>query len=579
MSRIRSARLRRASSEDGFTVIELIVSLTILALASAAMVPVMIIGTAAAAAAKMHTQAKALAQQRIEQMHDLQFHVDRQNGPFVDLLDLYYTDLVQTATTRTRGSETMTGQFVPSGTGTAGEPSTPFYRVKVTSLPGFPQFSQTIDTQFLDSAGAVVPASGLTGYDSQQIGLDAPPTLLVGITVLTNWTLKGSSKVFSEYTRLADGRGVQTLLTSHAKAEGIRASSAGSGGNALLADVAQVETDGSQSTGSSSSVSATAFDVSDSTSSSSVLSGTPANGVSVSPGTTPTPVTPASPVMAGGGTCGWSNVGRTSVTNVTSAITNGLPTVPSNVDAANPPVNQASVDVLAAGTGCGGNAFGFNNQSSSYDPALGLQSGGPLVSMADASGGASLIGATAWQRATDPTLSTRSVTSGSGVAMAQAVVLFPQTTLPNGRTIPFVASVRVTTASLSCSASTASGTLSLTATATYTAVVSWYEDTAASGIPTLQSQTVTWSSASGPAADPLPTLLARKVYNVNGVVKTVANWLSWSSTRTITESPTSGVHALDSVVHVATVPVRAGDATSSLNVDLGLISCVADDNR
>lgn len=576
MSRTRSARLGRAA-DDGFTVIELIVSLTILALASAAMVPVMIIGTAAAAAAKMHTQAKALAQQRLEQMHDLQFHVDRQNGPFVDLLDLYYTDLAQTATTRTRGPETMTGQFVPSGTGSAGEPSTPFYRVKVDSLPGFPRFSQTIDTQFLNAAGAVLPASALTGYDSQQIGNDAPPTLLVGITVLTNWTLKGSNKVFSEYTRLADGRGVQALLTSHAKAEAIRASSAGSAGNSLLADVAQVETDGSQTTGSTSSVSATAFDVSDS--SASVLSGVPANGISVSPGTTPTPVTPASPVQAGSGTCGWTNVGRTSVSNITSGITNGLPVVPSDVDSNNPPLNQASVDVSAAGVGCGGNAFGFNNQSSSYDSSLGLQSAGSLVSMADVSGGSSLVRASAWQRATDPTLSTRSVTSGSGVTMAQAVLLFPQTTLPNGRTIPFVASVKVSTASLSCSAATASGTFSLSAAASYTAVVSWYEDTAATGVPTLQTQTVTWSSASGPAADPLPALLAKKVYNLGGVVKTVGTWLSWSSIRAITESPTSGVHALDSVIHVATVPVRAGDASSSVNVDLGLISCVADDNR
>src|SRR4051794_13593341 len=152
----------RSTSDGGFTVIELLVALTVLALASAAMVPMMIVGSAAAAAARLHTQAKALAQQRIEQLHDLQFHVDRQNGPFVDLLDIYYTDLGTTAVSRTRGAETMLGQWVGSGAGTAGEPSTPFYRVKVASVPGYPKFSQTIDTQFLNTNGAVLPASGLT---------------------------------------------------------------------------------------------------------------------------------------------------------------------------------------------------------------------------------------------------------------------------------------------------------------------------------------------------------------------------------------------------------------------------------
>src|SRR4051812_30693530 len=218
---MRKSRLQR-SADEGFTLIELLVSLTVLALASAAMVPLMIVGTAAAATARQHTQAKALAQQRIEQMHDLQFHVDRQNGPFVDLLDIYYTDLGTTAVTRTRGAETMVGRWVGSGVGNAGEPTTPFYRVKVDSLPGYPKFSQIIDTQFLNTNGQVLAASGLTGYDSQTEGVDQPPSLLVGITVITSWTSRGKAKSFSEYTRIADSRGLVTALSSHAKAEALR---------------------------------------------------------------------------------------------------------------------------------------------------------------------------------------------------------------------------------------------------------------------------------------------------------------------------------------------------------------------
>jgi hypothetical protein len=41
---------------------------------------------------KQQTQAKNLTQERLEQVRDLRFHVANQNGPYLDLLDIYYTD-------------------------------------------------------------------------------------------------------------------------------------------------------------------------------------------------------------------------------------------------------------------------------------------------------------------------------------------------------------------------------------------------------------------------------------------------------------------------------------------------------
>ena len=40
-------------------------------------------------------------------MRDLQFHVERQNGPYVDLLDQYYTNRSTAAVTRTFGAESV----------------------------------------------------------------------------------------------------------------------------------------------------------------------------------------------------------------------------------------------------------------------------------------------------------------------------------------------------------------------------------------------------------------------------------------------------------------------------------------
>jgi hypothetical protein len=409
-------------------------------------------------------------------------------------------------------------------------------------------------------------------------GSDQPPTLLVGITVITRWTQKGAGKSFSEYTRIADSRGLVTQLSSHAKAEALRISSTGSGGNALLADVAQVEADGTQSTGSTASVSASALEASDNAVTGSPLSGSPANAVSVSPGATSGSGTGNSVTSSGSG-CGWVSAGKSSVSDVTSSVTGGLPTVPADLDSASPPANQAAADLVANGTGCSGNTFSFANQSSAYDATLGLPATNlPLVTVPGATSGVP-VHSSAWLAATDPLSPTRSVTSGSSVAMSQPVLLFPGTTLPNGTVLPFVASIQVTSSTISCSAATANGALTLGATASYTAVVRWYEDLAGNGAPTVQSQTVSWSSGSA-TADPLPGLLTRNVYNVAGVVRPLSTWINWTSARKVTESTASGVHGIDSVVHVTTAPVRGvAEPLSSLGLDLAGLSCVAEDNR
>lgn len=568
---------RLRNTDDGFTLIELLVSLTVLALASAAMLPVMLVGTRAAAAARLHTQAKSLAQQRLEQMRDLQFHVDRQNGPFVDLLDVYYTDRSATPVSRTRGAETSVGQWVGSGTPAAGEPAVPFYRFKVAQLPGFPAFSQTVATQFLDASGAVIPSSNFSSYDSQVTGSDNPPTLVVGVTLITTWSDHGIGKSYSTYTRIADGRGLVANLSSHAKAEGVRATSSGESGNALLADLGVVEADGSVSTGSSASVKASTLKISDPAGS--ALDNTPATGVSVSPGSTTTTATGNESKTSGSG-CGWVSVGKTAVSGITADVTSGLPKVPSDVDAAAIPTNRAIADIRASGSGCGSSGFTFSNQSSSYSAALGLSTADPLVRIPDGVSSTPLVRASVWLNATDTSATPYGVIAGARVTMAQPLVLFPNTRLPNGTTLPFVASVQVTQATLTCGASTAAGgSRTSSASASYDVTLQWYKDV--SGVATLQTQTFSWSSAAAASsADPLPALLSQPVYYAGSTAVPLSTWLSWSSVRSVAEADTSGVTSVDGAVHITTAPVRGtADPGSSIGLDLGRLSCVADDVR
>src|SRR5512133_2127976 len=124
-------------------------------------VPVFIGLIKATAVTKAHTQAKNLSQAQLDAMRDLRFHVDRQNGPFLDLLDIYYTNAnsASPVTTVTSGAQTLTGRYVATGGGSGGVPTAPFYQVTTGAIAGANGFSQTIDTQFLDPPGAPVAAA------------------------------------------------------------------------------------------------------------------------------------------------------------------------------------------------------------------------------------------------------------------------------------------------------------------------------------------------------------------------------------------------------------------------------------
>src|SRR4051794_483228 len=281
------------------------VAITLVAIAAAGAIPLLIVGMKASNNSKLNTQAKNLAQQRMEAMRDLPFHVDRQNGPFVDLLDIYYTNMSTTSVSRTRAGETEVGQWV-SGGAASPAPSGPFYKVSVSNITGFPTFTQTIDTQYLKVSGQPLASTTFTGYDSQSEGHDQPPTLMVGVTVITSWNDHGVTHSYTSYTRIADSRGLTSAVTTQGSASFLRVSSSGEAGNALTVDVASADASGSQSTGSTAAADVRALEARDST-------GQDYEGATAT-ATSPSASGPGSgwlgPLTSGtSGSCGWVNAG------------------------------------------------------------------------------------------------------------------------------------------------------------------------------------------------------------------------------------------------------------------------------
>jgi prepilin-type N-terminal cleavage/methylation domain-containing protein len=576
----RGRRLRRLTEDRGFTLIEVMVAMTVLALGAMAAVPLLISGAAAANHAKLNTQAKNLAQQRLERMRDLPFHVERQNGPYVDLLDQYYTNRSSAVATRTFGAETSTGQWVGSGTPAAGEPAVPFYRVAVASMPGYPMFSQTIDTQFLRPNGSAVPSTQFAAYDSQTEANDGPPTMLLGVTVLTKWTVKGKEHVFRLYTRIADSRGALSLLTSQGKAEFMRVKSTDASGNALSSDVASSVSNGNLSSGSVASIDVRAGFATDGVN----PDVSAARWLATSPSGVSTGNATASTVKAGSGTCGWTAFGTSSVSNATSAITGGVPLVPSNVGIASPPANEALTGLMANGSNsCG--LFSFNNGTTAY--ALPVAPSGELVRMPDPGGNARSVTGSSWVRASDTSTNPHTVESGAAASSSQAVQILPG--------LSFVAdgqglvNVTLSSSRLTCSASVVPGsTQSQTSTGSYTVTISYWSATNNTGGGQRVTASYSWSSLSGPSADPLtqtamlPSNIV--VYQNGATTLRLSDFISsWSLLRSVTEGATNGVHALDGIFSLATVPTRLvgslTDPASSVGVQVGKLSCVADDNR
>ncbi len=568
-------RLRRRN-DDGFTVVEIIVALIIIAIVTLASVPLLVAGAKAANSAKLHTAAKNLAQQRLESMRDLQFHVDRQNGPFVDLLDVYYTDLNTTPVSRTRAGETLVGRWFSSG-GTAPAPTVgPYYRVKVDQVAADVRFGQEIDTQFLDGSGNVVPAASFPNYNSQTEGQDSPPSLMAAVTVITTWKDHGVTKSFTTYTRIADSRGLTAALTSQGRAEVLRVTSAGPTGNALTVDLGLAEADGSQSTGSAASADLRALFATDVTGN----TYTGATGVATSPSGGTVTNSPVNAVSSGGSNCGWVSSGKTTVSNVSAGTAGGLPQVPSNVDTASPPANQATTQLFTAGAG-NGNAcglFSFNNQSSSYSSALLLGTSTPLVRVADTTVSGN-VGSTssAWVNATSIVTSPHTVTSGANASTTRTIQLFPNASFVTDGT--GLVNIKLTSSSIACSSSVTPGSPPVSsATASYTVAVDWWTSTGRSA-----TQTFTWNSATGSgSADPLAAINPASivVYQNGGTTLRLSDFISsWSTARTITEAADSGVHQMSGIVAIATKPVRDSDPLSSVGLQVGNLSCVADNNR
>jgi hypothetical protein len=286
---------------------------------------------------------------------------------------------------------------------------------------------------------------------------------------------------------------------------------------------------------------------------------------------------------AGGTSCGWVGSGQPDVANVTAATpqaSGGVPLVPSTVDTNSPPSNQATAQIKATGNGpCG--LFGFSNQSSTFDPNLLLtDTTKPLVQIRDDSGNSVAVKGSAWVNASSSSATPHTASSGANTSSSDTLRLFPNAAFTGGHG---VVKVTLSQASISCLSSVTAGVATQSAAGSWTVNISYWKasDTSGNG-GWFNLPQYTWNSSTGSAVDPLASIDPSTivVYQNGTTILHLSDYISsWSTARKIVEDKNSGVHQLDGIVSIATAPVRAGDIITGVGLQVGNLSCVADDNR
>lgn len=578
--RLRSANRRTAGTEEGFTLIEVIVALGLLMTVSLSVLPLLVKSVQAANVAKGNTQAKNLLQERVELMRNLPFHVPYSTGAqYVDLLDIYFHDRQSPST----NSFCSTAAFA-SATNT--------YTCTLNSAKlGFPGFSETITTQFLNKDRAVI--APLAGYTSQSTaGLDVPPSQMIGSRITVTWTQYGKSNSYSTYTQIGNGSAGAPQTVAKIRSTGVSIDSTTDDVTpATLArfDGGLITADAGVSTGATARAVATGAH-------SSFSSGETSAGQAVgSLDAPPDQLTFATVTgsTSSGVPCSTSVVcfGPSYVANLTGKAAGGVPVV----GTAGAPVTAS---IMKSGS-AGDRGYWFGNVPTGVLQArlvnLGVQSLGlpPTTSnptqLVRSLQGASNAGYSVACGAAPAAISnadfvttkahiattggsTHSVTA-CATATARRLDIMPTSFAPNG-----VVQVTLNHASLSCSSN---GAGSAAPTSDWGAAVSYWN--------AATSSYVSLNVAKG-SPDPLTSsLLTTGPGGVLvgtsplGAPLYLGDFISSWSSGSLNAGATTGTARQSDLTAVAlsTVPTRDGDTTgqSSINVALGQLSCTAQDNR
>jgi len=580
----RSTRLQ-SGRDDGFTLVEIVVAISIVMVVVTALLPQLVAGIRATGTARTITQAKGVVQGQLDRMRNLPYYVSPAAGDHKDVLDYYFRDAGQVGPLPTAPTCMVAGKYVAPGLASTGyvapgaarcsyEPSTgAFYRsvTQIAPAPGSVGFTVVVSTQFLTGATppvAVEPPTGPTGYNSQSPdpGEATPLTSQIGVSIAVLYADRGTVRPVTSYTQFYD----QPTSTMRSKAE-LSATTLEVGSSTKLNGAVSLAAGLLNLTGSltyNSTVTGSVNSVTAGLATGEQASGASSN-VAAPPATTPSTVNGSAGGLSGCAMICW---GTTRLDKGDVSADGGLPT------AGGP---SSPMQALVTSLDNGGVRFDNNDNESDYRSELDLKS--PLVridpnavprnsgttsSCAPGTGASAYVGASAYLRTTAASPET---VEACVIGRSSAISLFRTGFAPRG-----VLQVELIKGVASCTVSGTSHTAS--ATADYEAVVRYWNGTAYQTAATITPSNL---------VDPLSAVpLTTSVGSGHTLGEYVASWASLTSDRVFkTQVAGNAEVRLPGVVTIVSQPVwkpevlASGNAVSAVSLTLGALKCSVVDQR
>lgn len=576
-------RVRRATAahDEGMTIIEILVAFTLMAIVTLGTVPLFISGLRGTYVARLDTAAKNLTQERFELMRNLPFHVDVTSTPvpascsnpdvtstaggcdFRDILDTYYRS------TTAAPSSTTSGFVAANNTLRAPEepPTGAFYRFAINPVPGFDgRYSQVVATQFLNLDR--IPVTPPSNYNSQVAGQDSPASKFLGVTVISRWTAAGAAKTLANFSQIADGIALPPKITTQARAVAVSLSTTLNGARALSLQAGISSSDGASSSGTNAATGAQSLfaRINPGNSIEGILASftAPDNTASTSGSTAPQ-------TLSEGGTLVAESIGG-AVGNVNATTALGLPKVGTP--------SLPSTGQVVKSTAGGAISFRLNNVLAGdvvtptmvgvvQDPfTYKIQVNEDTLANFPARGTTYL----------DAASGSSHFAESNASAHTQTIKILETTFAPDG-----IVQARLDSSGLKCRSTGAA----LTVEAAFSGLVRYLKATEVAGVNSYVTVPIT-KPATGPATETLdPAILSDPASVIWTSATTqsplsdyIGTWGSLVTASVATNGPQKSITAsMNGIISMTTQPIRQGDPTSTIGIELGVLSCHAQDAR
>jgi prepilin-type N-terminal cleavage/methylation domain-containing protein len=555
---------RRIGGEGGFSLIEVLVALSVFTVIAIASLGVFVGAARGVQRSRMDTQAKNLTQATMESIRGLPFYLAASVSTSPDLFRTYYKGTTSTY----NATSTSTSGYVPA-TGardtSKGDPAVgAFYRTVIPSVAGYSGFSQRVAVQLLNGAGTVMTSPSFDSFSTGSLGSE--PTQSLSAIVTTLWTFQGSTKTLSVTSRVSEGPAKAASVTLQGRLTALRVSGILPLAHEFVAEAGTISLDGSLSSRSSASAVAEGVDgvVAD------ITRQDGAQGSSSSPSGSVSNTSPQGPLVLtdSDGTV-VANLASSQLSGVSTAITSGQPSAGSS---------GSPVTATMMGT-TGPTPFNVTNRpDTGTSTHLQLLSQPMIALQSTATGSTAAITGSGY-------IGSNGGSSHSAVASLSSYIngtldIFPTAFAPNG-----IVQITFTSGSMSCS-SAAGASPQAVASVSYGATLSYLTYNASTGVYAYVSKSLTQSNSSDPLAGVdlntqvgvdgtgAPILLGDYIQSWSSMTNSAFNTAAQSSSSTNTSAV-----SIPGLITLSSKPLRQSDANSNIGVAIGVGSCTAGDQR